>query len=111
MLQLLIVVVLVVWVPGVVVVEWHNQPIRFDAPTQAHRDRFHAGMTWLAARIEKFHEDIDDEDRRTALAATADGAESLCTCPEGHEAHTREGALLSDYCPAHGIATADGEES
>lgn len=40
-------------------VEWHNQPIRFDAGVEAHRDRFRAGMEWLTSRIEKSIEDHD----------------------------------------------------
>lgn len=40
-------------------VEWHNQPIRFDAATEAHRDRFVAGMAWFTSRIEQAIEDAD----------------------------------------------------
>lgn len=42
---------------GVFEVEWHNQPIDFDAPTEAHWERFEAGMRWLTDRCEKAIED------------------------------------------------------
>ena len=37
---------------GRVICEWHNRPIAFSASTQDHRERFLAGMTWFAERIE-----------------------------------------------------------
>lgn len=45
---------------------------------------------------------------RAALTAdqpTAGGDEAakpFCTCPDGHDAHTYEGAELADLCPTHG---------
>lgn len=32
-------------------VEWHNQPIRFDADTDAHIDRLHDGLKWFTERV------------------------------------------------------------
>lgn len=43
-------------------VEWHNKPIRFDAPHEAHQDYFHDGMLWFLARIEKALEDHGGND-------------------------------------------------
>lgn len=40
-------------------VEWHNQPIRFDAAVDSHRARFRAGMAWLTELVEKSIEDAD----------------------------------------------------
>lgn len=31
--------------------EWHNQPIRFDAPVDAHIDRLHAGLKWFTGLV------------------------------------------------------------
>jgi hypothetical protein len=31
--------------------EWHQHPIEFGAPPEAHRDRMHAGLVWMADRI------------------------------------------------------------
>lgn len=49
-------------------VEWHNQPIRFDAATEAHRERFATGMQWLARCSEKA---IEDADSRALLSEEA----------------------------------------
>lgn len=40
-------------------VQWHNQPVRFDAPAEDHWRRFEAGMHWLTSLIEKSVEDAD----------------------------------------------------
>lgn len=32
-------------------VEWHNSPIRFDAPTDDHIDRLMAGLEWFTDRV------------------------------------------------------------
>lgn len=31
--------------------EWHNKPIRFDAPTDHHIDRLRDGLIWFAERV------------------------------------------------------------
>lgn len=49
-------------------VEWHNQPTRFDAPTEAHRARSEAGMKWLADRTEKSIEDHEEQVLRPGQA-------------------------------------------
>lgn len=38
--------------------EWHQYPVAFRDPAEVHRQRFVAGMTWFAQRIEL---DIDSE--------------------------------------------------
>lgn len=45
-----------VGVGGMFEVEWHNQPIRFDAPTEAHRERGHDGLLWFVGRVEASRE-------------------------------------------------------
>jgi hypothetical protein len=31
--------------------EWHNQPVRFDAPTEDHLDRLNNGLTWFVSKV------------------------------------------------------------
>jgi hypothetical protein len=33
-------------------VEWHNHPIRFDAPHEGHADRNYDGLVWFINRVE-----------------------------------------------------------
>lgn len=48
-------------------VQWHNQPVDFAAPVDAHRDRFRTGMHWLASRIESSIEDADADAAKGVL--------------------------------------------
>lgn len=45
---------------GKMEVEWHNKPIRFDAPYDNHIDRFRDGMHWFAERVTGVLERIED---------------------------------------------------
>lgn len=41
-------------------VEWHQQPIKFDADSEAHWKRFESGMHWFTSRIEQAVDDAGE---------------------------------------------------